>query len=178
METRTFVSLKLFIMNSAQYWIKELNLQEHPEGGYFRETFRNNEKLISENSPERYDKDRCFLTSIYFLLKGTQKSKFHRLKSDELWYFHDGTPTTIHFISPEGKYFSHTVGLDIINDQTPQIVIPRHHWFAAEVVDKEGYVLVGCAVAPGFEFEDFELAKHEELSKVFPNHTDLIKRFT
>ena len=161
----------------AQYWIEKLNLQEHPEGGYFVETYRSKERLNESKLPDRYKTSRVFGTSIYFLLTTKSVSNFHRLASDEIWHFHLGGSAKIHFIDKEGEYSEHLIGADLEAEMSLQVVIPKGTWFAAEVVDDE-FVLVGCTVAPGFEFEDFELADRTELSSVYPQHSTLIARFT
>lgn len=159
----------------AQYWIDKLELAEHPEGGYFKETYRSDEPI--EVLPDRYEGERTFGTSIYFLLTTESVSNFHRLKSDEIWHFHQGGAAKIHFISEEGNYSFKMIGVDFENGETLQVIIPRNTWFAAEVT-KDDFILVGCTVAPGFEFQDFELADRADLSTKFPAHTALIRGFT
>ncbi len=158
--------------------IKALNLFEHPEGGYFSEIFRS-EELISQNSlPVKYNGSRCMMTSIYFLLRGNNISKFHILKSDEIWYFHSGAPVIIHKISEDGEYFKETLGINVPNGEKPQVILKNNTWFGAEVSDKESYSFVSCAVAPGFEFADFKLADRNELISAYPAFEDIIKRLT
>ncbi|MCO6359573.1 cupin domain-containing protein [Roseivirga pacifica] len=165
------------IAKTPEYWIEKLKLQEHPEGGFFSETYRSDEQVNAEALPERYGSARTFGTSIYFLLKPDSVSNFHRLKSDEIWHFHQGGTATIHMISPTGDLSAKTIGADLEDGQSLQVIIPRGHWFAAEVVAGD-YILVGCTVAPGFEFEDFELAGRQDLSSAYPQHQTLIERFT
>ena len=141
----------------AAYWIDKLQMIKHPEGGYFKETYRSNEVLETRELPKRYESERCFGTSIYFLLTIESVSNFHRLKSDELWHFHQGGVARIHFISPEGEYYHKDIGADFEKGETLQVIIPKNSWFAAEVITGD-FILVGCTVAPGFEFQDFELA--------------------
>ena len=92
---------------TAVYWINHLKLQEHPEGGYFREVYRSGEFIQKKGLPVRYSSFRAFSTSIYFLLKGTQFSAFHRLKSDEIWHFHYGSTITIYLLHSTGKMFQY-----------------------------------------------------------------------
>ena len=160
---------------TAQYWIDQLELTEHPEGGYFRETYRSNEQI--KFLPDRYEGERTFGTSIYFLLTTESVSNLHRLKSDEIWHFHQGGAAKIHFISEEGNYSFKMIGADFENEETLQVIIPRNTWFAAEVT-KDDFILVGCTVAPGFEFQDFELAKRNNIGSLYPDHAELIKQFT
>lgn len=162
---------------TSEYWIEKLQLQQHPEGGFFSETYRSQEEMSADALPERYGSARTFGTSIYFLLTPDSVSNFHRLKSDEIWHFHQGGAATIHMISPTGELSAKTIGADLEEGQSLQVVIPKGHWFAAEVVAAD-YILVGCTVAPGFEFEDFELASRHNLSSAYPQHQTLIERFT
>ncbi len=164
-------------MKNAAYWIEKLEMIQHPEGGYFKETFRADEKTGAAQLPDRYSADRCISTSIYFLLTTESVSNFHRLNSDEIWHFHTGGAARIHIISPEGVHGYKDIGALLEDGQQLQVIIPRHSWFAAEVIS-EDYILVGCTVAPGFEFEDFELAQRSELSKQHPELGSLIERFT
>lgn len=164
-------------MESAQYWIDKLDMIQHPEGGYFKETFRADEKTRADHLPDRYCTQRCVSTSIYFLLTTESVSNFHRLNSDEIWHFHTGGTSRIHMISPEGVYSHKDIGSSLEEGQQFQVVIPRHSWFAAEVISRD-FILVGCTVAPGFEFEDFELAQRSTLSKEQPALSSLIERFT
>lgn len=162
---------------SAEYWIEKLGLEQHPEGGFYKETYRSKDRIHESKLPDRYKSSRVFGTSIYFLLTKESKSMFHRLNSDEIWHFHVGGAAQIHFISPTGEAFSKIIGSDLDSDQQLQVVIPKHHWFAAEVTQGD-FILVGCTVSPGFEFQDFELAKRDELIELFPSQTVIIQRFT
>jgi hypothetical protein len=164
-------------MKNAQYWIEKLNLEKHPEGGFFAETYRSKEKLHETKLPDRYKTGRVFGTSIYFLLTVESVSNFHRLASDEIWHYHFGGSVKVHFIHKDGTTSEHVLGPDLERSQSFQLVIPRGTWFAAEVIEAD-YVLVGCTVSPGFEFEDFELADRTELSSAYPQHQTLIDRFT
>lgn len=165
-------------MNSVAKTLIETNqLLPHPEGGYYKEIFRSVETIPEGVTPEHTGR-RNFMTSILFLLNEEDKSHFHRLKSDEIWYFHAGTSAVIHFIHPNGNYVKNRIGLDSASGDRPQVIIPKNTWFAAEVINKEGFVFVGCAVAPGFDFSDFELATEDQLKELFPQHAQLIDRFT
>lgn len=162
---------------TAEYYIEKLNLLVHPEGGYYAENYRSEESIEKSALPNRYPSARAFGTSIYFLLTPDSVSNFHRLSSDEIWHFHDGGAACIHMLSPEGKLVSKTIGKDLENGEQFQVVIPKHHWFAGEVV-KGDFILVGCTVSPGFEFEDFELADRSALVNEFPQHKGIIDLFT
>lgn len=164
-------------MKKAQDWINALQMLPHPEGGFYKETYRSNENLSQDKLPHRYDGQRSLGTSIYFLLNKENRSHFHRLRSDEMWHYHQGGVVVIHMISENGILRSQKLGTDIASGQHLQVVIPRGTWFAAEVIRGE-YILVGCTVVPGFAFEDFELADRQSLSSAYPQHQTLIKRFT
>jgi hypothetical protein len=162
----------------AQFYKNQFQLQPHPEGGYYREVYRSDEILKKETLPKRFGGNRCFSTSIYFLLEGEQTSKFHRLKSDEQWHFYDGCAVRIYTLNDNGELRVIHLGKDISNQTVFQIVIKRNHWFAAELTDKNSFALVGCVVSLGFDFNDFELANSEELIAKYPQHNDLILKFT
>ena len=161
---------------NAAYWIEALDMIAHPEGGYFRETFRADEKVEPAHLPQRYTEARTMGTSIYFLLTTESVSNFHRLNSDEIWHFHTGGAARIHMIMPGGEYVHYDIGADLATGQSFQVIIPRHSWFAAEVITGD-YILVGCTVSPGFEFADFELADRKVLSEAYPELSGLIENF-
>ena len=163
-------------MRSSKYWIDKLNLVSHPEGGYFKDVYRSDESLKAASLPSRFLGDRSFSTAIYFLLEKGQKSAFHRIKSDELWHFYDGDPVIIYIIDQKGSLSTLKLGLNFNKGYSPQIVIPANCWFAAET--EGNFTLSGCTVAPGFNFDDFELAARNKLSEEFPQHKVLINKFT
>ncbi len=162
----------------AKYYIEKLNLIAHPEGGYFKEVYRSNEVIKAEHLPDRYTKERSFSTSIYFLLEGEQVSKFHKLKSDEIWHFYDGSPIQIFMISPKGTLQKRILGKNLDKNELPQLVIENGNWFGAKVLEKNSFTLIGCAVSPGFDFKDFELADKEKLIKKFPAHAKIVDELT
>jgi len=163
-------------MKPADYWIEKLELEPHPEGGFYREVLRSSGKISGESLPVKYSGDRVYYTSIYFLLKGNNFSAFHRIKSDEMWHFYDGSPVRIHVLNAGGKYLEYKLGRDPEEGELPQILVTGGDWFGAEVTDKNSYALVGCIVAPGFEFEDFELGGKGELVADYPGMKELIER--
>ena len=165
-------------MKEVQAIIQSLELQPHPEGGYFKEIYRSNEVLKQKSLDSRYSGDRNYSTSIYYLLKGDSISRFHRLKSDETWHFYYGSSLILHCINELKRYYRIKLGSNLTDDETPQFTIPHGDWFAAEVTDKNSFSLTGCTVAPGFAFQDFELAGQKELSLKFPELRELIARFT
>lgn len=165
-------------MNDADYWIEKLNLELHPEGGYFREVYRSDENIAMKALPDRYNDNRSFSTSIYFLLKGEQISSFHRIKSDETWHFYQGTTLKLFIIGIDGTLTTRLLGNKIEEEESLQITIPRNNWFGGKVVDKNSFALLGCTVAPGFHFDDFELAEKQKLINKLPKHKDLIEELT
>lgn len=164
-------------MKGADYWIEKLELIKHPEGGYFKEVHRSDEIVKQGALPARYNGNRTFSTSIYFLLKGDEFSSFHRIKSDETWHFYQGTTLEL-FVLNENSVHSHLLGSDFENDEQLQVTIPRNHWFGGRAVNKDSYALLGCTVAPGFDFDDFELAERANLIEQFPKHEKLIRELT
>jgi len=165
-------------MDSAKHWIKQLKLQLHPEGGYYKETYRSSENIPADGLPKRFSGERTFSTAIYYLLEKPNFSAFHRIKQDEIWHFYDGSSLTIHVISPKGEYAALKLGKKIEKGESPQIVVPAGTYFAAEVNNKSSYTLSGCTVAPGFDFADFEMPSRDDLLNLFPNHQTIINTFT
>ena len=163
---------------SAQYWIESLKLEPHPEGGYFRQTYRSEMLIAREALPGGFGGARVASTAIYFLLEGKNYSAFHRLRSDEVWHFYAGAPLIVHVIWPQGEYSSILLGQEFEAGQVLQAVVPAVCWFASHVADWTGWALVGCTVAPGFDFEDFEMGKRVELVADYPEHRELIERLT
>lgn len=164
--------------NEADYWIEKLGLYDHPEGGYFKETYRSSQKIPQHDLPEDYQGDRNFSTAIYFLLKEEKFSAFHRLKSDEIWHYHAGDPLEIFVINQDGSLEKFYLGPNLDAGEEPQVIIYRNRWFGARVSNPRGYTLMSCTMTPGFEFTDFEIAEQEALINEYPHHKELIKRLT
>ncbi|MDQ0270587.1 cupin domain-containing protein [Cytobacillus purgationiresistens] len=161
---------------TANDWIKGLQLEAHPEGGFFRSTFSSEEEITDFNG--RFEGQRSLYTSIYFLLRSQDVSHFHRLKSDELWYYHAGSSLTVHLIHENGKYEEIKLGLDIENGEVPQAKVPKNAIFGSSVMNQNTYSLVGCMVSPGFDFADFELFTQDELLAQYPQHEEVIRKLT
>ncbi|MEZ4722130.1 MAG: cupin domain-containing protein [Flavobacteriales bacterium] len=159
-------------MKTAKEVIEQLRLLSHPEGGYFKEMYRSKESVDVGFGP------RSASTCIYFLLTSDAFSAFHRIKQDEFWFFHQGSPIRLHTISPTGQHTEHLIGLEISKGQVPQLCVKGGDWFAAEVIESSSWSLVSCTVAPGFDFADFELAERNELIHQFPQHKDVIHGLT
>jgi uncharacterized protein len=147
----------------------------HPEGGYYKETYRSAEWIHQYGLPDRFDGNRYFGTAIYFLLDQGNYSAFHRIKSDETWHFYAGQTLEIFVLHDNGELQIIQLGNQIQKGETFQATVPAGAWFASRPAANTSFSLVGCTVAPGFDFEDFELAKAEELVELFPQHTRLIR---
>jgi predicted cupin superfamily sugar epimerase len=167
------------VMNKdVAYWITKLQLEPHPEGGYFRQTYKAELQLPEAALPAGFTGSRAASTAIYFLLEQEHFSAFHRLRSDEMWHFYAGEPLVVHVIDPEGNYSASLLGRDPEAGQVLQAVVRAGCWFASHVADRKSFAVVGCTVAPGFDFEDFEMAKREELVASYPQHRKLIETLT
>jgi len=154
-------------------------LLPHPEGGYYAETYRSSEKISKDALPERFTEDRTFSTGIYFLLEAKDFSAFHKIKSDEMWHFYAGEALDIFVIYPEtGNLEIIKLGSNPDHGETFQAVVPAGTWFGSRPAAGSSYSLVGCTVAPGFDFEDFEMAEREFLIKKFTQHDTLILELT
>ena len=163
-------------MEAAQQWIQRLQLQPHPEGGWYRHTYRAPLTLPHAALPGRAG-DRAASTAIYFLLADDQFSAFHRLRSDEVWHFYAGSELIVHVIE-HGTYSEILLGNDMQAGQQFQAVVPSGCWFGSSLRHPDTYALVGCTVAPGFDFADFEMAKRAELIAHYPQHRAMIERLT
>ncbi|MFM2135992.1 MAG: hypothetical protein RL021_1392 [Bacteroidota bacterium] len=160
---------------NAEYLINTFSMNRHPEGGYYKETYRSPENIPHSGLPGRFTGDRSFSTAIYFLLIGEEFSSFHRIKADEVWHFYTGSPLELSMISPEGVLTTAIIGNQPENGHHFQYTVPAGYWFASRCCDGNGFSFVGCTVAPGFDFADFELAKREALTLAFPDHSSLIR---
>ncbi len=165
------------MLSKVKFYIDKLHLTPHPEGGYFSEIYRSEENILLDNI-KRYKSNRNFSTSIYYLLEGKDVSLFHRLNSDEIWHFYDGSAVRIYQINDDGVLSEEVLGNDVEHGEKFQVIIKRRNWFAAELISKDFFALVGCTVAPGFEFEDFELADRNFLLKLSPSNSEIIRKLT
>ncbi len=163
---------------TAAEWVKVLDLVAHPEGGFYKEVYRSDGVLKQSALPEGFSGDRNFVTNIYFLLTSENFSSLHRLTADELWHFLDGASLSVYMISPEGELDILKIGRNIEDGEVLQAVVPAGHWFGAKVDHPDAFALVGCTVAPGFDFDDFELAEREALLASYPRHRDVIESLT
>jgi predicted cupin superfamily sugar epimerase len=161
----------------ARELIDRLELLPHPEGGYYRETYRS-KGVIAQSALTDFDGERNFSTAIYFMLTSRSFSALHRIRQDEVWHFYTGSPLHVHVIDANGKYRKNLVGINISNGEVPQLVVKAGDWFGATVAVKNSFALVGCTVAPGFDFRDFEMGTREQLNALFPQHAEVIGRLT
>ena len=155
---------------NAQYWIRKLNMQPHPEGGFYKQTYQSEDMIAALN--------RRYATAIYFLLHDEQFSAFHRIRSDELWHFYTGSPLEVLVLHDSGELQTLQLGPQPENDEQFQAVVPAGKWFASRLVQSQSYALVGCTVSPGFDFRDFEMADRQRLIQQFPQHKGLITNLT
>jgi uncharacterized protein len=163
---------------TGDYWIRHLNLEGHPEGGSYKRVYTSELQLKKSSLPKSFNGDRPVCTTIYYLLRQSEFSTFHRIQSDELWHFYDGDALKIYEITTGGSVTEDLLGLEIEKGESPFFVVKAGNWFAAELLPDSSYALVGCSVSPGFDFSEFELAEREKLTSVYPQHTSLIKRLT
>jgi len=161
---------------NAQTWIKRLDLCPHPEGGYYRETYRADHTLPKNSLPKGFKGPRSVSTAIYFLLKRGQISRFHRIASDEIWHHYAGGSLIIHGLTPEGHHIRFKLGKHASLGEQPQVIIPAGTWFGAALAPRTIFALVGCTVAPGFDFTDFEMSKTASLLQKYPAHKAIIKQ--
>jgi uncharacterized protein len=164
--------------DSAQYWIDKLSLRPHPEGGFYRETYRSPLTIAKQSLSTGFAGDRSASTAIYFLLEGRDFSALHRLRADEMWHFYAGNPLFVHAIDPAGIATEIKLGSNPDAGETFQAVVTAGCWFGSCLKEEDSFGLVGCTVAPGFDFADFELGDRTELVNNFPKHHELIERLT
>lgn len=159
-------------MKAADY-IRTLDLQAHEEGGYFKQVYKSDEVTTLPDG-----RVRALATSILFLLTANNPSHFHRLKADEIWYFHAGHDLTVHMIFPDGRY--ETVKIGQSPDALLQFTVPKGVIFGSTIdsEDTESFAVVSCMVSPAFEYEDFELFTRAELLAQYPEHDAIISRLT
>lgn len=154
-------------------WISSLSLEPHPEGGFYKRVYESPLRVEVKNKTQRQA-----ITSIYYLLAGSDFSTFHRLDADEIWHYYHGTSILIlHVFNAQGQYQKIQLGTEVARFQAP---VPAQSWFAAELKlkSKDDYALLGCTVSPGFEFQYFEMAEREALCQQYPSHKDLIFSLT
>jgi len=163
---------------SADYWIKQLQLTRHIEGGSYNRTYCSDLLVPQQQLPPGFKGDRPIATSIYFLLEKDQFSAMHRIASDELWHFYYGDALIVYEINSSGHLTEHLLGNDPEKNESFQCVVKAGSWFGSKTKEGGDYSLVGCTVSPGFDFADFELAERAALLQQFPQHSKLIRLLT
>jgi uncharacterized protein len=158
----------------AEYLVRKLSMEKHPEGGYFRQTYKSDRQFTLEG----YDGPRSAGTAIYYLLKSGQFSAFHRMRSDEVWHFYEGSALALHIIESDGCLKTVILGKDPRKEQVFQAAVKAGNWFAASVVRSGSYSLVGCTVVPGFEYQDWEMGDRDTLLNEYPAHKKIIEKYT
>jgi uncharacterized protein len=161
-------------MATVEQLIQHYAMQRHPEGGWYKETYKSSEVIPSNALPVRFLESRVFSTAIYFLLEAGNFSAFHRIKSDECWHFYSGDALLVYIIRNDGSLDIITLGSNFANGEIFQYVVPANCWFASIPAPKSRFCLAGCTVSPGFDFADFELADANALSIMYPQHTGII----
>jgi uncharacterized protein len=156
--------------------IEQYQLQAHPEGGWYKETYKSKEVIHQNCLPHRFVGSRVFSTAIYFLLEQGNFSAFHRIKSDECWHFYAGQTLEIFVLDELGNLTITKLGNNASQAEVFQFVVPANCWFASRPVANAAYCFVGCTVTPGFDFNDFEMASVNILVQQFPQHAAIIKQ--
>lgn len=162
----------------AAFWIENYNLHPHPEGGFYSETYRSAETTSPKALPQRFGGSRNFSTAIYFLLEAGQFSALHRIASDEVWHFYAGDALEVVCIDAAGKLEIIRLGNNPQKGEVFQAVVEAGTWFGSRPAPGSAYSLVGCTVAPGFDFADFEMPGREWFLEAFPQHAELIRGLT
>lgn len=157
------------MMHDAEKLIADLELIAHPEGGYYRETYRSTASVTTADGSQRRA-----LTNVHFLLAGDEFSAWHRIDADETWHFYRGGGLVVSIIASDGSFEERRLG----PDGPWQTTVLRGLYFAAHVPVANSYALVGCSVAPGFEFSALELPSRAALTARYPRHAAEIARFT
>lgn len=159
---------------NIQDYIQQLQLLPHPEGGYYKETYRSQATANFKG----FDGERNYCTGIYFLIEKNNFSALHRIKSDEMWHFYAGDALEVIEITPEGKLIITHVGSNLMKGEVFQYTVKAGHWFGSRVIQGGDFSLVGCTVSPGFDFNDFEMADRTNLTELFPEYKNLIAELT
>lgn len=153
--------------------VERFKLLPHPEGGYYSETYRSEQNVLSLPS----GLERSASTAIYYLLDNGAYSAWHRIASDEVWHFYAGSPLLVHVLLEDGKVLTHRLGNALeASANVYQAVVPAGCWFAAELAEQGTFAFVGCTVAPGFEFSEFELARAADLQLWHARNQAFIER--
>jgi hypothetical protein len=170
--------MRLPMPEAASVLIEQLGLLPHPEGGFFRETYRATMDLPGAALAPHFAGFRNVSTAIYYLLAQGDRSRFHRIRSDEVWHFYAGDPLQVIELTQAGSVQVTLLGTNFSAGEVPQHMVPAGRWFGSCPAPGSGYSLVGCTVAPGFDFADFEMASRHQLLRDFPSAGEWIERLT
>lgn len=165
-------------MQDAQFWIRKLELKEHPEGGFFREVYRAHESIEGIHLNDKRKGSRNLATSIYFLLKSGERSLLHRLQSDEIWYYHQGSPIHLFCIDSQGDLKEVIIGPGTEKNEFLQYTVPEGTIFGGLVLGQDSFCLTSCMVTPGFSFDDFQLLSREYMLEKYSKYKDIILKLT
>ena len=159
-----------------EYLVQHLDLQAHPEGGFYAPAFRSEQVLDTTTLNGSWKRPRTLYSSIFFLLTANHHSSWHRIASDEIWHLYEGDDICVHILHPDGSYSQERLSNKVGKEKFSAIV-KAGCWFASHCEGALGYSLSGCTLAPGFDFEDFELGNTQELIKVYPEYAEIIKKY-
>ncbi|MEZ0486606.1 cupin domain-containing protein [Fibrella aquatica] len=167
---------------TASGYIAAFGMEAHPEGGFYVQTYEAAEHISKAALPDRFGGDRPYSTAIYFLLENHHRSALHRIQSDEVWHFYAGGPLHVYMIEPgSGTLSVIRLGSNPERGEVFQAVVPAGYWFGSKPVglaDEPPFSLVGCTVAPAFNFAEFELANQADMLTLFPQHKAIIELLT
>ena len=162
-------------IRTAQEIIAHFSMVPHDEGGYFCTQYRSAECIPQAALPARFTGSRCFSSAILFLLPRGERSRLHRLHQDEVWHFYLGGPLRLEMILPDASHQTVLLGQGLEKGQRLCAVAPAGAWFGAIPAPETEYSLVGCTVAPGFDYADFALGERDALLSMFPQHSAIIE---
>lgn len=174
-------------MLTADQLIERLQLEPHPaEGGYFRETYRSKLGIAATALPGEYGGERNASTAIFYMLTPETFSAIHRVRSDEVFHFYAGDPVEMLLLHPDGSSQKLSIGNDLAAGEMPQVVVPAGVWQGcrlaprarSNVAEPIDWALMGCTVAPGFDYADFKAGNRRELLAAYPRYTELIEVLT
>jgi uncharacterized protein len=166
------------VLVTADQIKQHLGLVAHPEGGFYIQSYKSKEMIARDALNPRYPSARSTGTAIYYLLEPGTFSEMHRLKSDEIFHFYLGDPVEQLQLWPDGSSQIAHIGPDLERGHTLQLVVPKNVWQGAHLAPGGNFALLGCTVAPGFEFDDYESGGRESLTRQYPSRREMISALT
>ncbi len=163
---------------TVDYLVSQLELEPHPEGGFYKETYRAAGIIAQGALPQEFEGSRNFATAIYFLIEKNNFSALHKIKSDETWHFYYGDALEVIELDDAGNLKTTRIGPGLDRGEVFQYTVKANTWFGSRVANGGAFSLVGCTVAPGFDFRDFEMASRQTLIGAFPQHSAVISGLT